>query len=300
MKPKSHLKLLKLSYFCYLIDIFLLIHYHILEKQIRADSQKEDRFMIFETHAHYDDEAFDGDRDSLLASMQQNNIGWLVNVGASLKTTRSSIQLAEQYPFVYAAAGVHPSESAALDETQFEWLREQCAHPKVVAVGEIGLDYYWEEPDHAVQKKWFARQLELAKLVKKPVIIHSRDAAKDTYDMMAAHHAGETGGVVHCFSYSAEMALDYVAMGFYIGVGGVVTFKNGRKMKEVVQAVPIERILLETDSPYLSPEPYRGKRNSSLHLPYIAQKIADIKGLPYEEVVKVTTENAQRLYQIQC
>ena len=169
-----------------------------------------------------------------------------------------------------------------------------------MAVGEIGLDYYWEEPDHAVQKKWFARQLELAKLVKKPVIIHSRDAAKDTYDMMAAHHAGETGGVVHCFSYSAEMALDYVAMGFYIGVGGVVTFKNGRKMKEVVQAVPIERILLETDSPYLSPEPYRGKRNSSLHLPYIAQKIADIKGLPYEEVVKVTTENAQRLYQIQC
>ncbi|MDE6364917.1 MAG: TatD family hydrolase [Lachnospiraceae bacterium] len=256
--------------------------------------------MIFETHAHYDDEAFDEDRDSLLASMQQNKIGFLVNVGASLKSTRSSIQLAEQYPFVYAAAGVHPSESAELNEARFEWLREQCAHQKVVAVGEIGLDYYWDEPDHALQKKWFARQLELAKTLRKPVIIHSRDAAKDTYDIMEAYHAGDVGGVVHCFSYSAKMALDYVAMGFYIGVGGVVTFKNGRKMREVVEAVPIERILLETDSPYLSPEPYRGKRNSSFHLPYIAQKIADIKGLSYEEVVMLTTENAQRLYQIKC
>lgn len=165
-------------------------------------------------------------------------------------------------------------------------------------MGEIGLDYYWDEPSHEIQKLWFARQLDLARDIKKPVIIHSRDAAKDTYDIMDAHNAGETGGVVHCFSYSAEMALEYVKMGFYIGIGGVVTFKNGKKLKEVVEAVPIERILLETDSPYLSPEPNRGKRNSSLNIPYIAQKIAEIKRVSYDEAVAVTEKNAKQMYQI--
>lgn len=255
--------------------------------------------MIFETHAHYDDKAFDADRDALLSSMYRNGIGFVVNVGADLTSTAAGIRLAEQYPFVYAAAGVHPSETAVLNEENFAGLREQCFHGKVAAVGEIGLDYYWDEPPHGTQKLWFARQLELAREVRKPVIIHSRDAAKDTYDIMAAHNAGEIGGVVHCFSYSAEMALEYVKMGFYIGVGGVVTFKNGRKLKEVVDAVPIERILLETDSPYLSPEPGRGRRNSSLNLPYIAQKIAEIKGMPYDEVVAVTERNAKQMYQIQ-
>ncbi|MDE6219840.1 MAG: TatD family hydrolase, partial [Lachnospiraceae bacterium] len=181
----------------------------------------------------------------------------------------------------------------------FAWLRAQCLHKKVAAVGEIGLDYYWDEPSHEIQKLWFARQLELAAEVKKPVIIHSRDAAKDTFDIMTAHNAREIGGVVHCFSYSAEMAQEYVKMGFYIGVGGVVTFKNGRKLKEVVESIPIEWILLETDSPYLSPEPNRGKRNSSLNIPYIAQKIAEIKGMSYDEVVAVTEENARRMYHIQ-
>ncbi|MDE5825387.1 MAG: TatD family hydrolase [Lachnospiraceae bacterium] len=254
--------------------------------------------MIFETHAHYDDEAFDDDRDTLLLSMQENGIGLIVNVGASLKSTTASIRLAEKYPFVYAAAGVHPNETAELNEESFAWLRDQCFHKKVVAVGEIGLDYYWDEPSHEIQKLWFARQLELARAVKKPVIIHSRDAAKDTYDMMAAHNADEIGGVVHCFSYSAEMAQEYVKMGFYIGVGGVVTFKNGKKLKEVVEAVPIERVLLETDSPYLSPEPNRGKRNTSLNIPYIIQKIAEIKEMSYDEVIAVTEENARRMYQI--
>lgn len=248
--------------------------------------------MIFETHAHYDDGAFDGDRDTLLSSMQDNGIGRIINVGASLKSTAASIRLAEQYPFIYAAAGVHPSETAELDEEGFARLREQCLHRRVVAVGEIGLDYYWDEPSHEIQQMWFARQLELAREIKKPVIIHSREAAKDTYDIMAAHSAGEIGGVVHCFSYSVEMALEYVKMGFYIGVGGVVTFKNGKKLKEVVGAVPLDRILLETDSPYLSPDPYRGRRNSSLNIPYIAQKIAEIKGIPYDEVIAVTEENA--------
>lgn len=254
--------------------------------------------MIFETHAHYDDEAFDDDRDALLSSMQKSGIGVIVNVGASLKSTAAGIRLAESYPFVYAAAGVHPSETAELNEENFAWLREQCLHKRVAAVGEIGLDYYWDEPSHEIQKLWFARQLELAREVQKPVIIHSRDAAKDTYDIMAAHNAGEIGGVVHCFSYSAEMAQEYIKMGFYIGVGGVVTFKNGKKMKEVVEAIPIKRILLETDSPYLSPEPNRGKRNSSLNIPHIAQQIAEIKGMSYDEVIAVTEENARQMYRI--
>lgn len=255
--------------------------------------------MIFETHAHYDDEAFDGDRDILLSSMYDHGIGSIVNVGASLKSTTASIELAEKYPFVYAAAGVHPNETAELNEENFAWLKEQCLHKKVVAVGEIGLDYYWDEPSHQVQKLWFERQLELAKEIKKPVIIHSRDAAKDTYDIMTAHNAGEVGGVIHCYSYSSDMAMNYVKMGFYIGIGGVVTFKNGKKMKEVVEAVPIERILLETDSPYLSPEPNRGKRNSSLNIPYVAQKIAEIKGISYDEVVNITEANARQMYKIQ-
>lgn len=254
--------------------------------------------MIFETHAHYDDEAFDEDRDILLSSMRGNGIAYIVNVGASLKSTAASIALARKYPFVYAAAGVHPSETAELDEESFAWLKEQCLLEKVAAIGEIGLDYYWDEPAHAVQKIWFERQLDLAREIKKPVIIHSRDAAKDTFDIMAAKNAGEIGGVVHCYSYSAEMALAYVKMGFYIGIGGVVTFKNGKKMKEVVEALPMERILLETDSPYLSPEPNRGRRNTSLNLPYVAQKIAEIKGLSYDEVVEITSQNAKKMYRI--
>lgn len=254
--------------------------------------------MIFETHAHYDDEAFDEDRDILLTSMHENGIGYIVNVGASLKSTQESVKLAQRYPFIYAAAGVHPSETGELDEAGFAWLKEQCLLEKVVAVGEIGLDYYWDEPAHEIQKIWFERQLDLAREIKKPVIIHSRDAAKDTFDIMAAKNAAEIGGVVHCYSYSAEMALDYVKMGFYIGIGGVVTFKNGKKMKEVVEAVPIEHILLETDSPYLSPEPNRGKRNSSLNLLYVAQKIAEIKGISYDEVVDITLQNAKCMYHL--
>lgn len=254
--------------------------------------------MIFDTHAHYDNEAFDEDRDKLLDSMYANGISYLVNVGASIKSTAASIKLAECYPYIYAAAGVHPSETMELNEEKFAWLSTQCRHEKVVAVGEIGLDYYWDEPSHDIQKTWFARQLDLAREVNKPVIIHSREAAKDTYDIMAAKNAADIGGVIHCYSYSAQLALDYLKMGFYIGIGGVVTFKNAKKMKETVEAVPIEKILLETDSPYLAPEPNRGKRNTSLNLPYIAQKIAEIKTIPYDEVIQITENNAKKLYKI--
>lgn len=254
--------------------------------------------MIFETHAHYDDEAFEEDREELLKDMQNNGIETIVNVGASLKSTASTVELTRKYPFIYGAAGIHPNETGELNEQNFLWLREQCMLDKIVAVGEIGLDYYWDEPEHDIQKYWFERQLDLAREIKKPVIIHSRDAAKDTFDIMKEKKAEEIGGVIHCFSYSPEIALDYVKMGFFIGIGGVVTFKNGKKMKEVVKAVPFDRIVLETDSPYLAPEPNRGKRNSSLNIPYIANQIAQIKDVTYEEVIEQTRNNAKILYHL--
>lgn len=254
--------------------------------------------MIFETHAHYDDEAFIEDREELLLSMRDNGIGAIVNVGASLTSTKNTLELIKQYDFVYGAAGVHPSEVEELNEDNFEWLRKVSQEEKIVAIGEIGLDYHWEEPEREIQKYWFERQLDLARELKKPVIIHSRDAASDTMDIMTQKHAEEIGGVIHCYSYSAPMALSYVNMGFYIGIGGVVTFKNGKKMKDVVEAVPLEKILLETDSPYLAPEPYRGKRNSSLLLPYVVETIANIKQVSKEEIIEITKENAKRLFSL--
>lgn len=254
--------------------------------------------MIFESHAHYDDEAFDEDREELLISLREHGIDQVINVGASLESCRITLDLMEKYSFIYGAMGVHPSETAELNEENFAWLREQCAADKVVAVGEIGLDYHWKEPEPQVQKVWFERQLMLARETGLPVIIHSRDAARDTLDMIQALHAGETGGVIHCYSYTKEMAREYLQMGYYFGIGGVITFQNSKKLKEAVEYIPLDRILLETDSPYLAPEPYRGKRNSSLNLPYVAQAIADLKGVSYEEVVEVTEENAKRLFRM--
>lgn len=254
--------------------------------------------MIIDTHAHYDDEAFDEDRDILLKEMSKNGIGLIVNMGASLRGCRDTIALTEQYDFIYGGIGVHPSDTAELDEDSFQWLKEKLGQPKIVAVGEIGLDYHYPEPSVQVQKQWFERQLELAREVKLPVVIHSREAAKDTLDMMQTLRAEEIGGVIHCFSYGVEMAREYVNMGFYIGVGGVITFKNGKKLKEVVEYLPLDRIVLETDCPYLSPEPNRGKRNSSLNLPYVVDEIARIKGISQEEVISVTEENARKLYRL--
>lgn len=215
--------------------------------------------MIFETHAHYDDKMFDEDRESLLESMQEAGIGRIVNIGADLASTASSIALAEKYPFIYAAAGVHPSDAAQLNEHTFQWLSEQTAHEKVVAVGEIGLDYYWEKDSEvrANQRYWFRRQLNLAREKALPVSIHSRDAAKDTLDIAKEERLAEIGGVVHCFSYTVEMAREYLNMGMYLGIGGVLTYKNARVLKEVVDYAPMDRIVLETDSPYLTPVPNR-------------------------------------------
>lgn len=252
--------------------------------------------MIIDTHAHYDDKAFDEDRTQLLESMAGEGIGRIVNIGSSLGACKRTIQLMEQYDFVYGALGIHPTDSGELTDSDIEWLKEQCALEKCVAVGEIGLDYYWDEPARQIQKKWFVRQLELAKEVKLPIVIHSREAAQDTVEIMKAEHAQDIGGVVHCYSYSRELAKTFLDMGFYFGIGGVVTFNNGRKLKEVVEYLPMDRIVLETDSPYLAPVPFRGKRNDSRKLTYVVEQIAQIKGISPEEVQQTTTRNAYNLY----
>ncbi len=254
--------------------------------------------MIFETHAHYDDEKFDEDRDALLSSMKGNGIEYIVNVSSDWESLNQTILLMKEYSFVYGALGIHPSDCAKLTEEDIWKLQELCKNDKTVAIGEIGLDYYWPEPNHELQKKWFARQLELAREVKLPIIVHSRDAARDTLDIMRSEKAEEIGGVIHCFSYSKEIAEQFLSMGYYIGVGGVITFKNAKKLKEVVEFTPLSSIVLETDSPYLSPEPYRGKRNSSLYLPYVAEEIARIKGIDMETVYQTTYENARNLYRL--
>lgn len=256
--------------------------------------------MIFESHAHYDDEKFDNDRDLLIQSLLSGKICNIINVGATIESTKMSIALAEKFEHVYAAAGVHPSEVSELNEETFEWLRQQTKHEKVVAVGEIGLDYYWDkEPNvQKMQKEWFVRQMNLARECSLPVIIHSRDAAEETMKTMKQVHAEEISGVVHCYSYSPELAAEFVKMGYYIGVGGVVTFKNAKKLKETVARIPLTKILLETDAPYMAPEPYRGKRNDSGKLIFVAEKIAEIKGVSVEVVETVTKENAENLFRI--
>lgn len=254
--------------------------------------------MIFESHAHYDDDAFDKDRHELLDGFSDQGIEYVINIGSSIENSRKTIELTKKYPFIYGSIGVHPSETKDLQEDDIAWLKDKASDDKVLAIGEIGLDYYWDTPDRDIQQHWFKRQLELAKEVNLPVVIHSREAAQDTFNMVKDAGLEEYRGVLHCFSYTTEMAKKYIDMGYYIGVGGVVTFKNGRKLKEVVEAIPLDYILLETDAPYLAPEPNRGKRNSSINLKYIAAEIAKIKGVKYEEVLEITRNNGMKLFRI--
>ncbi len=254
--------------------------------------------MIFDTHAHYDDEAFDTDRESLLSGMKEAGVEYIVNVGASMASSGRSIALAEKYPFVYAAVGVHPDEVGELNEEQIALLKEWSEHPKVKAIGEIGLDYYWDKEKHELQKMWFLRQMELAHEMKLPIIVHSREAAKDTLDMIKAVQSLELSGIIHCYSYSVEQAKEYLNMGYYLGIGGVLTFKNAKKIKEVAEYAPLSQIVLETDCPYLAPVPYRGKRNDSSKITYVAEELASIKQVSAEEVLRVTNENGRKLYGI--
>lgn len=254
--------------------------------------------MIFDTHAHYDDEAFDEDREELLKGMSESGVEFIVNVGAGMKSSGKALALAKEYPFIYAAVGVHPSETEGLREEDMQWLKRNAEDDKVVAIGEIGLDYYWPDPDKAVQKKWFERQLQLASEVNLPVIVHSRDAAQDTLEILKSWQKDKTRGVIHCFSYTKEMAREYLNMDYYFGIGGVLTFKNAKKLIEAVEYMPINRILLETDCPYLAPEPYRGKRNQSSYIDFVAQKLSELKKISKEEVLTRTMRNAKEFYKI--
>lgn len=250
--------------------------------------------MYFESHAHYDDAKFDENRDILIEETHAFGVDTIINIGADMESSQRSIELTEKYPYIYAAVGVHPHDVKDMTDSDIERLREWSCLEKVVAIGEIGLDYHYDLSPRDSQRYWFERQLRLAHEVNLPVVIHSREATQETFDKIKASPVRK--GVIHAFSGSADFAHRYIDMGFYIGVGGVVTFKNGRKLVETVREIPMERILIETDSPYLSPEPVRGTVNNSQNLKYIVNKISEIKQIPPEIVAKITSENAKVVF----
>jgi len=258
--------------------------------------------MIFDTHAHYDDEAFDNDREALLAELPAKGITRVVNIGADMASSRRTVELAAKYDFVYGAIGVHPDNTEGLTYKDYSELEAMLRNERIVAIGEIGLDYYWDRNRHELQKEAFENQWDIADAAGVPVVIHSRDAAEDTYAIVrkrferARAEGRELKAVMHCYSYSTEQAREYISMGLYLGIGGVVTFKNAKKLKEVVCEIPADRILLETDCPYLAPEPNRGKRNDSANLSYVAEAIAQLRGTTREEIERITFENAVRFY----
>ena len=254
--------------------------------------------MLFDTHAHMDDRAFDEDRSILLHSLPEAGIGLLMNPGCSLESSRNAVALAEQYGYIYAAVGSHPDAADEVNEAVLEEYRKLCKlHPqKVKAIGEIGLDYHYEDIPRDLQKKAFIAQMELARELDLPVIVHEREAHEDGLAIVKAF-PGVTG-VFHCFSGSAELARQLVDLGWYIGFTGVITFKNARRAIEAAQAIPLERIVIETDCPYMSPEPFRGRRNDPGRVYRMAEKLAEIRGISAEEAQKITLENGKRLYRI--
>lgn len=284
------------------------------------DSVKKEvlTFMqIFDTHAHYDDEAFNDDRKELLEGdllqdlsleyeaedgtfvEKKYNVSNVVNIGCSIRSSVTSSEMSRQYDYMYSVVGVIPHHVGDMKEEDIDVLRTLAKeNEKVVAIGEIGLDYYYDEPARDLQHKWFVRQMELARELSLPIVIHSREAAQDTIELMKSVHAEEIGGVVHCYSYSEEASREFLKMGIFFGIGGVITFKNSKKLRRAVKSIPLESIVLETDSPYLTPSPNRGKRNDSRYLPYVIHEIALIKEISPEEVAETVYKNALRLYRL--
>lgn len=252
--------------------------------------------MIFDTHAHYDDKAFDEDRDIILPQINEFGVELIVDPGCDECSSRKAIELAERYDFIYAAVGIHPEELSKLTDNSIETVRMLAGHEKCVAIGEIGLDYYWDDSHKAEQKELFVRQIELALELDKPVIIHDREAHGDSLEIVSRYPS--LRGVFHCYSGSAEMAKELLKRGWYLGFDGPVTYKNARKTMEVLEICPIERMLIETDSPYLSPVPMRGKRNDSRNLCFVAEKIGGIKGMSADEVTAVANKNGRALFKI--
>ena len=253
--------------------------------------------MLFDTHAHLDDRAFREDREPLLAQLPEKGLALVMNPGCSLASSRAASALAEQYGYIYAAVGSHPDAADEVDETVLDEYRKLCKqNPKIKAIGEIGLDYHYEDIPRQLQQKAFRMQLELAQELDLPVIVHERDAHEDGMAMI--REFPDVTGVFHCYSGSAEMARQLVELGWYIGFTGVLTFKNARKAVETAQSIPLERIVLETDCPYMAPEPFRGKRNDPGYLYLMAEKLAQIRDLPVEQIQHITVENGKRLYRI--
>lgn len=277
---------------------------------------------IFDTHAHLCDAAFDDEREAIIADLGAHGVGAFTEIGFDLPSSRAALALAERYPQVYAAVGFHPDHSDHLRDEDVETLRKMVENDqKIVAIGEIGLDYHYTregilrraaasgqepdpeslataDPEPEIQKACFRRMLQLARVLGLPINVHSREAAQDTYDLIVEEHGYENSGIIHCFGYPVEMAERFVKLGLYVGVGGVVTFKNSRKLKEVVARIPIERIVLETDCPYMAPVPKRGTRNDPRNLPYVVEEIAALRQMDPAEVIRITTENAKRVYRI--
>lgn len=253
--------------------------------------------MIFDSHSHYYDDAYNDDRDEVLSSLAGKGVSKAMLVSAEWDSLEKVVNLCHKYSFLYPILGIHPSNSLELTKERKPLFEQLIANEKPYAIGEIGLDYYWPEPEHDVQKEIFKYQLELANKFELPVSIHSRDAKQETFDILKEANV-KKGGVIHCYSGSAPMALDYIEMGYCIGVGGVVTFKNSVTLKEVVKAIPLSSILLETDCPYLAPVPFRGKRNESSYLTYVANEIASIKGVSVDEVVQKSYDNTVKLFSI--
>ena len=277
---------------------------------------------IFDTHAHLCDAAFDDEREAIIADLGAHGVGAFTEIGFDLPSSRAALALAERYPQVYAAVGFHPDHSDHLRDEDVETLRQMVENDqKIVAIGEIGLDYHYTregilrraaasgqepdpeslataDPEPEIQKACFRRMLQLARALGLPINVHSREAAQDTYDLIVEEHGYENSGIIHCFGYPVEMAERFVKLGLYVGVGGVVTFKNSRKLKEVVERIPIERIVLETDCPYMAPVPKRGTRNDPRNLLYVVEEIAALRQMDPAEVIRITTENAKRVYRI--
>lgn len=252
--------------------------------------------MIFDTHAHYDDEAFDEDRDAVLSGLAKEGVGLVLNACANINDLKTGAALAEKYDFIYLSAGVHPQEVADMNEESVSLIKQAAQNPRVRAIGEIGLDYHYDDTPKDIQKKWFSRQVELAQELNLPVMIHDREAHRDTLDIL--HALKNTGGVFHCFSGSVEMAREVLDMDMYIAIGGSLTFKNAKTPKEVAAYVPLDRLVIETDSPYLAPVPFRGKRNYSAYLSYVVDMLAEIRGMSREEIERVTFENGKKLFGI--
>lgn len=252
--------------------------------------------MLFDTHAHLNDDRFSTDRDEIISSLNPNGVGAYCEIGFDMESSAKAVKLAQKYEFVYAAAGVHPHDSKDMTEGDIPRLKELLANARTVALGEIGLDYYYDNSDRTVQREWFARQLDIAGKVNMPVVIHSRDAMADTIDILKAYGKGD--GIIHCYSGSKESAKILMDMGYYISFAGPVTFKNASTALEVISYVPMDRLLIETDSPYLAPVPYRGKRNCPVYVAEVAKKVAGIKGISFDEVADITFQNAKKVYRI--